>query len=77
MPDGYSRDQFVIDLRHCGLNQTSFAQRLQITAGTVHHWGSARTPFPAWVPELLSAWRRVNALQTLLDNRTSSTGTAS
>lgn len=56
----YTRREFNQALRQLGKRQQWFADQVNVTYGTVAHWGLERTPFPPWVSLLLAAW---------LDNR--------
>lgn len=55
-PAPYTRREFNAALRSLGKRQQWFADQVQLTYGTVAHWGLPGTPFPTWVPLLLAAW---------------------
>ena len=51
-----NRREFNAHLRTLGKRQAWFAEQVQLTYGTVAHWGLPGTPFPSWVELLLAAW---------------------
>ena len=44
-----NRREFNAHLRALGKRQAWFAEQVQLTYGTVAHWGLPGTPFPSWV----------------------------
>lgn len=52
----YTRADFTRDLKAARVTREEFARQFRYQTGTVYSWGTARSPFPAFVPVILAAW---------------------